>query len=228
MKINIEITIDGEKIPPSSFIHHDPEELKILCRDIIKAEVLKTLDNMPVGELQRLISKRNSMEFYKGVVWPKEKPYSDTVPDEKIPPFINLDNHNKEIDELTRFVEEVIPEPPKHVFHETPEPRGVETVFPVKGKEVVEKKKAGRKPDPIISPIPKYLSAEVVDAIRGGNKHFLPGIQAQKNKFVVGGAYIYGRLDEARKEYEKYVDKTPCNNDDILTWESFLAIKFNK
>jgi hypothetical protein len=86
--------------------------------------------------------------------------------------------------------------------------------------------KRGQKPKPIPEePEKKYLMSTTRDIIiKEGFCLPLPGIQATKNKFIASGVYFKGRLNEAKKLYADYCEKTAKDNIDlILTWESWLT-----
>jgi len=75
---------------------------------------------------------------------------------------------------------------------------------------------------------PKYLSTSTATAVHEGKELSLPGIQATKTKFIVKGAYFFGRLDEARVQYHKYFSDLKVLDRPILCWESWLTEVFSK
>lgn len=75
----------------------------------------------------------------------------------------------------------------------------------------------------------KYLTTSQIRAVKNGTLLELPGVQAQAKKFVVAGAYVQGRLEEARIQYRGYLRREIDENiEDILTWESWIARKFSQ
>ena len=148
---------------------------------------------------------------------------------------------------------------PENVLREEPEPAVVESVFPVAEKEppaskteIKEKSKPDIKKEPAINPPKqrgrpskqqaeekariiaegprKYLStAELSAYMKTGTLPDMPGVQAQPKKFVVSGAYVQGRLEDARILYRKYLEREVAENvEDVLTWGSWIARKFNQ
>lgn len=124
------------------------------------------------------------------------KPYDDEVPDEERPP-----EQSFESDDIASVLsEDNIP--------------------------IVEKVKETRESKRSLLPEPRYLSESTVEAIKGeGKEMFLPGIQAQQNKFIVAGAYIKGRLSDARKKYTDYFNAKESHSS-ILSWESWITLKY--
>ena len=75
----------------------------------------------------------------------------------------------------------------------------------------------------------KYLTTSQIRAVKNGTMLELPGVQAQAKKFVVAGAYVQGRLEEARIQYKLYLKREIAEDiEDILTWESWIARKFSQ
>ena len=79
----------------------------------------------------------------------------------------------------------------------------------------------------------KYLTTQQITIanliLRRDGDLDLPGVQAQAKKFVVAGAYVQGRLEEARIQYRLYLKREIAEKiEDILTWESWIARKFSQ
>lgn len=162
-------------------------------------------------------------------------PFDETVPDETTPPEDVPDEFAPETifkdrinDTINISAEAEINAATRILFPEhdkKSEKRGPRGPYKKKNKDTAIVKST--QSDQQIKPL-KYITASTAEAVRNGKDMFLPGAQATKNKFIVGGAYIKGRLDEARAQYKEYLDKGIQNNDEILTWESWLSFEYAK
>lgn len=197
-----------------TIIIEDEKDCKVTT---INPENLSPLEFLSTEFIESYLHKRNIEE---GKIQPGEgRPYSEIVPDEIIPPPTERCEDNL-IEETKKFMSEA-----EYISTENKSKK-------IRGKRGPYKKHISDPGRATIGSNVKYLTPSTVDAVLKGKELTLPlpGIQATKNKFIVAGAYIAGRLEEARRQYKSYFVLSADSkfNNDILTWESWIATEFAK
>jgi hypothetical protein len=210
MKINIEITIDGEKISTESFT--DRYDILKSFQEKVDIAIYEYLDKMTISQLEELINVKKQTSETKE----HETPF-----DEEIPPPENSDSDIP----LMSIGKQGIYEEILREEHPNGEEKPSLSDIPKGEYKTVSPRLTGKRGRPykqVTTPTMKYLNESTIAAIRNGKELNLPGVQAQKNKFVVAGTYMKGNLEDARKLYKKYFISMNDDYYDILTWGSWL------